>query len=157
MKPPYALTLLTIAALGMVAAAGCAPRKAADGRGPPRSESSADRKPTSATHNWRTRAGDAYVYQGEAPPGQGKPGPPVLQEQRYTYLGERDGVYTLAFNGETASCTNPCDVVTIHAGVFHDERVAFDPDSVIGAAFQDAFDGWLQVPGQAGAARPNGH
>lgn len=76
----------------------------------------------------------------------------------YRYLGERDGVFELQFDGETATCANPCQTINIHAGVFHVERLAFDPDTLIGAAFTDAFNGQMEVydPAKRSAAKSDG-
>ena len=65
--------------------------------------------------------------------------------QTYRYLGEHDGVYELRVDGDTATCANPCQVIILHTGAFHVERLAFDPDSLIGAAFTDAFNGQLET------------
>jgi hypothetical protein len=51
----------------------------------------------------------------------------------------------LQVDGDTATCANPCQVITLHTGAFHVERLAFDPDSIIGAAFTDAFDGQMEI------------
>jgi hypothetical protein len=69
----------------------------------------------------------------------------------YRYLGEHDGVFELQVEGESATCANPCQVITLHTGAFHVERVAFDPDSLIGAAFIDAFNGQLKIYDPASA------
>ena len=61
------------------------------------------------------------------------------------YLGEHDGVFKLQVDGDTATCANPCQVITVGADSFHVERLAFDPDSIIGAAFTDAFNGRLEI------------
>ncbi len=96
------------------------------------------RPAVSTAHNWRYRVGQDYAYEAEPAAGQTKP---VVQV--YRYLGERDGVFTLQTGSDTMTCPNPCGIVTVHSGLFHVERIAFDPDSLVGAALTDAFNGQL--------------
>lgn len=76
----------------------------------------------------------------------------------YRYLGEHDGVFELQFDGETATCANPCQTINIHAGAFHVERLDFDPNTLIGAAFSDAFNGRMEIynPAKHAAAKGDG-
>ena len=122
----------------MLVLAGCGPKPPHE-RPPAAPSSPAAAAPTSGPHNWLYRVGQDYAYQGDASVGKGAPA-----IQIYRYLGVRDGLYTLQVNGETATCANPCQVITLHTGAFHIERVEFDEDSLIGAAFTDAFAGQLQ-------------
>lgn len=101
--------------------------------------------PTATAHNWQYRDGQDYVYQGELPADQKTAGSSTAAVQRYRYLGEHDGVFKLQVDGDVATCANPCQVITLATGGFHVERLAFDPDSLIGAAFTDAFNGRLEV------------
>lgn len=151
--PPVA-----VMGLFLVLGAGCAPRPAH----PPRTPSASSRPAAggapaaaSTAHNWAYRVGQAYAYRGEpSPDGAGAaPGAPAVQ--LYRYLGDRGGVFTLQFDGETATCAVPCQTIYIHAGAFHVERIAFDPDTLIGAAFTDAFNGQLAVYDPAKAAGPH--
>jgi hypothetical protein len=132
--------------------AGCSPKEA-------RRQPSAPPSPVApATHNWLYRNGQEYAYQGELSDDQKRAGESTPAVQMYRYLGEHDGVFKLQFDGETATCANPCQVITIAAGLFHVERVDFDPDSILGAAFTDAFDGQLQVydPAKRAPAKDDG-
>lgn len=122
----------------MLAIAACGPKPAHPNR-------AASRPPRSGTHNWTYRIGQDYAYQGELSDDQRKAGQTVPSVQVYRYLGQKGGVYTLQFDGETAACADPCETIYIHAGAFHVERLAFDPDTLLGAAFTDAFDGWMDV------------
>jgi hypothetical protein len=78
--------------------------------------------------------------------------------QIYRYLGQRDGVFELQVDGDTATCADPCQLITLHTGAFHVERLAFDPDSIIGAAFTDAFNGQLRIydPAKHAPAKEDG-
>ena len=129
--------------------AGCTPREAPHQQGASSAPSSpiadATPPPPSTTHNWQYRDGQEYVYQGELSEDQTKAGQSTGAVQMYRYLGEHDGVFKLQVDGDTATCTNPCQVITVATGGFHVERLAFDPDSLIGAAFTDAFNGQLEV------------
>jgi hypothetical protein len=118
----------------LLGAAGCSPRQT------PRPRNAAAAPSSSATHNWLYRSGQDYAYEAQPSAGQTVP-----TTQIYRYLGQHDGVFRLQVDGETATCPDPCEVITLHTGLFHVERVAFDPDSLIGAAFADAFDGQLEV------------
>jgi hypothetical protein len=139
-------------ALGL---AGCAPRPTPH----PASASSAPSRPTAeapsrpAVHNWLYRKGQEYAYQQDPSAVPHKAGSQAPAVQMYRFLGERDGVYTLQVDGETATCANPCQVITLQAGGFHRERLAFDPDSLIGAAFTDAFNGRMAVYDPANGER----
>lgn len=126
--PPAALAI--VLALGL---AGCGPGRTAH------EQAAAPTPPTSTAHSWLYRVGQDYAYE-EAAPGQTKP---VVQT--YRYLGQRDGLYTLQFGGHTVSCANPCQVIHLSDGGFHVERLAFDPNTIIGAALTDAFNGQMQV------------
>jgi hypothetical protein len=121
----------------VLAAAGCGPRQASH----PQAASVAAAPPpsTSTTHSWLYRVGQDYAYEEDAP-GQAKP---VVQT--YRYLGQRNGLFTLQFGGHTVSCANPCDVIHVSDGGFHVERLAFDPNTIIGAALTDAFNGQMRV------------
>lgn len=129
--------------------AGCSPKA------PPRqqSASSAPSSPTgeatlpsaSATHNWQYRVGQDYAYKAAPSGGQTNAGQATPTVQMYRYLGEHDGVFTLQVDGDTMTCANPCQTITVHAGGFHVERLDFDPDTIVAAAFADAFNGRLEV------------
>jgi hypothetical protein len=134
----------------VLAVAGCSPKAATNG--PASSATVSAAAAASTTHNWLYRKGQDYAYQGEAS-ADPRAGSSPVAVQLYRYLGERDGQYQLSFDGETATCANPCQVITISAGLFHVERVDFDPDSLIGSAFTDAFNGQLEVYDPAKKAR----
>jgi hypothetical protein len=134
-------------AIGFAAVlAGCGSRQAAHLGS---SQAAAAPPPSASTpHSWLYRVGQDYAYEEDVP-GQVKP---VVQT--YRYLGQRDGVFTLQFGGHTVSCANPCQVIHVSDGGFHVERLAFDPNTIIGAALTDAFNGQMQVYDPAKSARP---
>lgn len=75
------------------------------------------------------------------------------------YLGQTDGMYRLAtMSGDSyvvMSCANPCQVVKtfINADVpAMTSRNVFNPNTVMGAAFTDAFNGQLDVYGSGEAS-----
>jgi hypothetical protein len=134
-----------LAIILVLAAAGCGPRQAAHPQAAP--VAAAQPPPTSTTHSWLYRVGQDYAYEEDVP-GQAKP---VVQT--YRYLGQRNGLFTLQFGGHTVSCANPCDVIHVSDGGFHVERLAFDPNTIIGAALTDAFNGQMQVYDPAKVSR----
>jgi hypothetical protein len=139
----------------VLAAAGCAPKQAANTPNAFSASSGQATIATAATHSWRYRQGQDYAYQAQLSDDQQRAGQTVPTTQIYRYLGQRGGVFVLQVDSETATCANPCQVITLHTGVFHVERVAFDPDSLIGAAFTDAFNGQLAAydPARASPAK----
>lgn len=62
----------------------------------------------------------------------------------FRYRGENDdGEFVIAAadsSGITATCSNPCKVIHVSTG----EAVAYAPESVIGAVFTDAINGFLE-------------
>jgi hypothetical protein len=130
-------SVVALGAILVLGVAACAPKA-------PRHRD-AQPPPAATAHNWQYRVGQDYAYQGELSDDQRKAGQTRPSVQIYRYLGQRGGAYELRFDGETASCANPCETIYIHAGLFHVERLAFDPDTLLGAAFTDAFNGQLAV------------
>jgi hypothetical protein len=125
----------SLAIVFVLAVADCGPRQASH----PQAAAAPPPAPTSTTHNWQYRVGQDYAYEEDIP-GQAKPA-----VQTYRYLGEHNGLFTLQFGGHTVSCANPCQVIHLSDGGFHVERLAFDPNTIIGAALTDAFNGQMQV------------
>ena len=134
MRPSWSFSLTSASLFLALGVAGCSPKAS------PKPKGAAHAAPSSAVHNWRYRVGQDYAYEAEPAAGQAKP---VVQV--YRYLGEHDGVFALRTGGDTMTCANPCETITVHTGLFHVERVAFDPDSLVGAALTDAFNGQLDA------------
>jgi hypothetical protein len=101
-------------------------------------------------HAWQHRDGQEYGYEtvlSEEDKHVGKAAADILM---FRYLGEAGGIYTVEQVGNglrvRASCTNPCDLVrvrTITPFGSTTQRIAFAPDSIIGAALTDAFNGQM--------------
>jgi len=97
------------------------------------------------------KEGDNYLYisaLSDADKEAGKKAPDVTT---FRFAGEKDGIYTLQSidsSGSVAAtleCTRPCKIVSIKYGG-RTERMGYSEESVMGAAFQDAFNGFLQPP-----------
>ncbi len=140
---------IAFGSLLVLGAAGCGPRAAPHQRSAisPSSHpiAEATQPPVSTAHNWQYRDGQEYAYLGGLSEDQKKTGQTRPIVRMYRYLGEHDGVFELQFDGETATCANPCQTINIHAGPFHVERLDFDPNTLIGAAFTDAFNGQMDI------------
>ena len=103
-------------------------------------------------HNWETKDGLEYGYASALSDDQQKAGQAAADVHMFRYLGVKDGVYTLSSvdNGSAvvSTCTNPCEIIktVIHTPFGSTtQHYEFVPGSVIGAVFQDAFDGQLEV------------
>lgn len=106
-------------------------------------------QPLPPAHRWEYREGDLYGYQTELSEEDKKAGKGASDVLMFRFLGKRGDVYRLqAENGPIFSCENPCEVVkaTIAGQVV--DRVTYNPDTVIGGAFEDAFNGQME-PAQA--------
>lgn len=108
--------------------------------------------PPPPSHHWTYRDGAEYGYQGALSDDQKKAGQVAADVSMFRYLGEVDGIYTVEgrANGDVvqASCKNPCDVVklvTVAPYRSAPVHVAFNEDSIVGAALTDAFNGQLQI------------
>jgi len=94
------------------------------------------------THNWTVHEDGAYGYVS------GKRGPAAEPVATFRYLGLIDGEYQIGVDdasGTIASCANPCAAIRYIQEGETIQRVAYDPQSAIGAAFADAFSGRLEV------------
>lgn len=107
-------------------------------------------EPTSApVANYDQKEGNNYLYIGALSDADQEAGKKAPDVSTFRYAGEKDGVHTLqSINGDdtvagTIACTNPCKIVTLKFGE-ETERVGYGPDSVMGVALQDAFNGHLQ-------------
>lgn len=95
-----------------------------------------------ADHNWIYKEGLTYGYASGLSEDDKKAGKAISDVVMLRYLGTKDGLYRLLSvdDGTIESCANPCRV--IKAGSDH---YMYNPNSVIGAALQDAFNGKLEV------------
>jgi len=95
-----------------------------------------------SAHRWTVHEDGAYGYA----PANG-PRAAAAPAATFRYLGLVDGEFQIGVDasGTIAACANPCAVIRyVHEGETI-QRVAFDPQSAIGAAFTDAFNGKLEV------------
>jgi hypothetical protein len=96
-----------------------------------------------SAHRWTVHEDGAYGYAPEK--GQRGPAAPAAT---FRYLGLVDGEYQIGVDdasGTIAACAHPCAVIRYVQEGETIRRVAFDPQSAIGAAFTDAFNGKLEV------------
>lgn len=110
-------------------------------------------------HNWISYQNGEYAYTVSISENEKKAGQAAEKVIMYRYLGFRNGAYTLFMpaDGAIATCQNPCTVITIGSGTGA-EHFAYSPESVIGAAFQDAINGqlvpWRPPPRSAESPSP---
>jgi len=128
--------------VGVAGLAGCSNPTSNDAA----AASSADSNAAAAApaHNWDYKDGLEYGYTGTLSDDDKKAGKAVADVTIIRYMGEDDGIYTLssADGLTTASCANPCQGIKIGDDA---QRVTFNPNSIIGEAFTDAFNGQLEV------------
>ncbi|HZU65440.1 MAG TPA: hypothetical protein VFF98_17260 [Novosphingobium sp.] len=97
-------------------------------------------------HNYTDKIGDVYYYQESLSSNDTNNGQAAAHLQGFKYLGKKDtgevmivGVNSRGFPLMAAICAVPCRVVKIGNG----ETYAFDRQSIIGAAIEDAINGQL--------------
>jgi len=87
-----------------------------------------------------------YWYVSDVSENQRKAGRSAGDAMGFRYLGKNeDGEMRLAAADPpyvTAVCADPCRIIHFSDGT----NLAFEPTSVIGAAFQDAMNGFLEAP-----------
>lgn len=103
-------------------------------------------------HNYEERRGRDYLYVAAISEEDRIKGRAAGDVLTFRYFGlNENGQHVLAsINPDgsvwrTASCKSQCRVIEYSDG----RRIAYSPQSVIGAAFQDAFRGKLRVAGEA--------
>lgn len=111
------------------------------------------------THNFVEEERGTYYYVTAVSEEDQKKGKAVGDVLGYRYLGKNDkGQHVLASvadNGRVitkAYCSEPCTIIKYGDG----ERIAYNPDSIIGSAFQDAINGSLKAaPEKNGSDQAN--
>lgn len=105
-------------------------------------------RPSPPDHNYDERRGWNYYYVAAISDEERKNGRAAGGVAVYQYLGlNDDGQHVLANmnpNGSvgfTATCSSPCRIIDHSFG----GNIAYSPESIIGAAFQDAMRGKLVV------------
>lgn len=112
---------------------------------------SAESVPIPKVHNYQDRDGNTYEYVSAVSEDDRKKGKAVGNVSSFAYRGVVDGVYRISAvdnDGRTQyyyECSNPCAVIKSYQGGQLTDRVPYDPGSIIGAAFEDAFNGFLKV------------
>jgi hypothetical protein len=103
--------------------------------------------------NYDDREGDKYFYVAAVSEEDQKKGKATGDVSIFRYLGIKDGTYRLEIISDggqrlaIAECKRPCKVTKT---VWNDGRVTrggYNPDSILGSAFADAFNGHLAVAG----------
>lgn len=138
-------------AFGGCSKPGAGPQSAAPAA-TPENIAAAPVAPPPPSHIWEYREGQEYGYAGALSEDDQKAGRAVAPVHMFRYIGEANGVYTVADASDgmmtVASCSNPCQVVKIFGGGSM-ERVTFNPESLVGAALTDAFNGQMEIYGSA--------
>lgn len=112
---------------------------------------SVDAAPAAKTHNYQDRDGNTYEYVSAVSDEDAKKGKAVGDVSLFEFRGVFDGRYRISVvdnDGRTEfyyECSNPCGVIKAYKQGHLIDRVPYGPTSIIGAAFDDAFNGFLQV------------
>jgi hypothetical protein len=155
---------IVLAALAIAMLGGCGRQGGASavslGSGASSAPSAA---PVSAApeHQWASQEGDLYGYIAAQTEEDKKAGIGSSAVIMFRYLGARDGVHYLETGGvgnrTVYACANPCKIVkstTWDVTGESSDRRTFDPDSIIGAALTDAFNGQLRASSETGVQFP---
>ncbi len=101
------------------------------------------------THHWVYQEGKEYGYAAAISEDEQRAGRAASEITMYRFLGEKDGVYSIAtktpYGLVVAACANPCQVVKVTAGGEVLSRAQFDEDTIVGSALTDAFNGQMEV------------
>ncbi|MDE2437312.1 MAG: hypothetical protein KGM49_13735 [Sphingomonadales bacterium] len=98
----------------------------------------------SPTPKYSEREGNKYFYKSAISEDDKSAGKAAGEVVVFQYRGVVDGVYTLASNGFTFRCKNPCNIIKGSGPYGQESNMEFSPDSVIGSAFEDAFNGFME-------------
>ncbi len=105
--------------------------------------------PPAESPNYAEKDGDAYLYVTAVTEEDQKKGKAVGDVVMFRYRGVRDGMHVLESIGEngqvfsTAECAEPCRIIKRRFGGTT-ERLPYEPNSIIGSAFEDAIKRRLQ-------------
>lgn len=101
--------------------------------------------------NYVQKEGNIYRYTSAPSEDDKKAGRITGDVVSFRYLGKKDGVYTLGSLDDNDvvisryQCTNPCKIIVRnYEGT--KTRTPFNPESVGGSAFVDAFNGLMAEP-----------
>jgi hypothetical protein len=113
--------------------------------------------PATKSHNYNLREGDLYGYIAAVSEEERKQGRAAGEVVLYRYRGVVDGLHRLE-NVDAAGRTvgiNECPSACVAIKSYQygrPSRIAFNPSSIIGAAFEDAIAGRLNVVREAAVA-----
>ncbi|MCU1526658.1 MAG: hypothetical protein JWP75_421 [Frondihabitans sp.] len=110
--------------------------------------------PSAPAHIWQINEGREYGYPVALTEDQIRAGQGSSDVVMFRYLGNFGGVYKIARAEPNfyvvMSCANPCKVIRQEAASalgFEIDHMTFNPATIIGQAFTDAFNGQLEVYG----------
>jgi predicted small lipoprotein YifL len=132
-----ALYITAVSAV-LIAIAGCGQRPAAN------DTEYTTVSPDEQRPNYREVDGDEYLYAkaiSEDEKASGQTAPKILGLR---YLGTKDGVIRLKSDNITFSCKIECDIITVTSPLGIKDRFSFSTESVIGSAFLDAKNGFME-------------
>jgi uncharacterized protein YecT (DUF1311 family) len=107
------------------------------------------------SHNYLSRDGDLYCYPAAVSQDAKEAGQAAEDVLCFRYGGKVNGAYVFTPErdpGTVISCDDPCKVIKFDVYGQTVKRVAFEPGSVIGAAFEDAMSGQLEALARATTA-----
>lgn len=107
--------------------------------------------------NYFEKEGYNYIYQAGLSEDDKNAGRTTGTLITFRYLGKEGDLFTLADIGSDGQvtgrnqCKNPCKIIKMTSSDGTKDQMAYQPESLIGSAFDDAFNGHLEI---AGAAKP---
>jgi hypothetical protein len=110
-----------------------------------------DAAPAPKVRNYQDKDGNIYEYVSAVSEEDAKKGKAVGDVSLFSFRGVFQGRYRISAvdnDGRTLwdyDCSNPCHVIKEYRQGRITDRVAYNPASIIGAVFEDAFNGFLEV------------
>lgn len=106
--------------------------------------------PPAPLPNYSERDGSNYYYAAALSEDDKKAGKAAGSVVVFRYRGEKDGVFKLESEGVTFRCKNPCSIIRGVDKYGNEQNMQYVPESIIGSAFDDAFNGFMAT-GSAGS------
>ena len=127
-----------------IALAGCGASPSSEGPHPSELQSASDEVATPSPNYTEVKKGVYYYTTGISENDQ-KDGRAAGGVVGFRYKGKNaDGDFVVKMiDGGLATCSDPCKIIHLDDG----EAIAFNPNSVIGGAFEDAINGFLKQKG----------
>lgn len=142
-------SLITLAAFS-VSLSSCgekAPSPSASSEAEAKDLAATSNATSAPTHNYDDEEAGTYFYVAAVSEEDRKKGKVAGDVVGFQYIGKNDKnqnmIRSISEDGSTISkayCSDPCRIIRYSDG----ERVAFNPESIIGAAFQDVMNGFLR-------------